>query len=133
MAQVAFSAEGKGHDSAGPPALMAYQTTHANAGGGWDGESEFIAPEGGFYFFTISCVRDASTGASNNDVRIYLRKNGADVGFAWCGSGSGTRSTGAYNVVLSLAQNDRVETFSQADADQRRLFYIYQFSGFLVL
>ena len=133
MAQVAFSVEGRRHDSDGDPDLMTYQKTHVNAGGGWDGTSAFNAPEDGVYFFAISCVRDAHTGASEDDVRIFLRKNGTDIGFAWCGQGSGKRSTGAYHVVIPLARNDRIETFAQSDGGLRRLFYLYQFSGFLVL
>ncbi len=121
MAQVDFSVEGRDHDSDGNPDLIIYQRTHVNVGGGWNGSSTFNAPEDGVYFFAISCVRDAHSGGTDNDVRIYLRKNGTDVGYAWCGEGSGRRSTGAYNVALRLARNDRIETFAQSDAGLRRV------------
>lgn len=131
-AQVVFSVSGKDHNSDGNPDLMTYQTIHANVGGGWNGSSTFNAPVAGAYFFAVSCVREASGGATADDVFILLRKNGRDVGFAWCGAGSGNRSTGVYHVAIPLRRNDRVETFANSDAGRMRLFRTYQFSGFLV-
>jgi len=132
MALVVFSVAGRNHDSDGNPDLMTYEPPHVNEGGGWNGASTFNAPEPGIYFFSISFVRDANTGGTEDDVFVFLRKQGADVGFAWCGAGSGTRSTGTYSVAIRLAKNDRIETFAGSDAGRRRVFPVYQFSGFLV-
>lgn len=133
MAQVIFSAKGENHDSDGNPDLMTYMPGGLNVGGGWNDSSTFKAPEKGFYFFSITCVRNAiNTGGTEDDVRILLRRNGTDVGFAWCGQGSGARSTGAYSVAVKLNQNDRIETFADSDGGRRRVFGIYQFSGFLI-
>jgi uncharacterized protein (DUF736 family) len=132
-AQVVFSAEGRDHSSDGNPDLIIYQTTHENVGGGWNNSSTFNAPFPGVYFFAISCVRNAvNTGGTEDDIRIALLKNGAEVGFAWCGAESGKRNAGAYNVAIRLARNDRIETFAQSDGGRQRVFGAYQFSGFLV-
>ena len=132
-AQVVFSVEGRDHSSDGNPDLINYQTTHVNVGGGWNNSSAFIAPFPGVYFFAISCVRNAiNTGGTEDDIRIALLRNGNQVGFAWCGAESGKRNTGAYNVAIRLAHNDRIETFAQSDAGRPRFFGTYQFSGFLV-
>ena len=99
-AQMIFSAEGANHTSEGDPKLMVYGQHYVNVGLRWNEQDTFRTILPGVYFFAISCVREASGGATADDVRIVLRKNGQPVGSAWCGAGSGTRSTGAYSVAL---------------------------------
>jgi hypothetical protein len=130
---IALSVQGTGHHTAGQDVLLTYPTVVTNVGGAWPINSTFLAPCSGLFYFNVTFVKDAYYfGGTQDDVLIYLMRNGSWVGEAWSGEGGGMRSTGAYGVVLKLNQGDYVQTVVHSDGGFMRHLADYNFTGFLI-
>lgn len=134
---IAVSVMGANHYSSGQDVLLNYPLPtppRANEGGAWFGNSTFIAVCPGLYYFAVDFVKDtAYHGGTNDDVYIYIARNGSYLGAAWAGemepSQQYDRSTGAYHVILRLQLGDYIQTFVHSDGGVMRNIYNYNFSG----
>jgi hypothetical protein len=140
---IAVSVFGRSHFTAGQDVLLSYAAPGSgnpvnpvtNEGGAWQNPN-FIAPCSGLYFFSIEFVKDSyySYGTppqfgTQDDVSVYLMRNGAYVGEAWSGEGAGKRGTGAYTVILRLNMLDSIQTWVHSDGGPMRHLSYYNFTG----
>ncbi|MGA8810304.1 MAG: hypothetical protein WB973_20725 [Thermoanaerobaculia bacterium] len=132
-APIALSVQGNSHHTAGQDVLLTYSTVVTNVGGAWPANSTFFAPCSGLFYFNVTFVKDAYYfGGTQDDVMVYLLRNGSSVGEAWSGEGDGARGTGAYGVALKLNQGDYVQTIVHSDGGPMRHLADYNFTGFLI-
>jgi hypothetical protein len=131
---VFFSAEGGEHTSNGNPVLLSYDVTHSNFGNKWDGISTFEAPFPGYYFFTVTAMREKHGGDfTDDDVSVYLVRSGVNIGRAWCGINVGERVPGTFQVIIPVKQGMRVSTFVGSDGGRARKLAVFQFTGQLLI
>jgi hypothetical protein len=139
---IAVSVAGQWLGTGGADTILNYATVITNVGGSpapWIGGSIFLAPCPGHYFFTVSFVKDtyypcSANGGTQDDVSIYLTRNGSLIGpnAAWSGEGAGRRGTGAFGVAVRLNQNDAVQSWVHSDGGQHRCLAAYNFTGFRI-
>ncbi len=142
--KIGFSATGA-HRSSGGRELLSYgppiTNVRPNIWSGFVGNSTFVAPCDGLYYFSITFVKDPFIGrpyGTTDDVFVYItQKRGAgpfvDKGYAWAGEGAGRRG-GAYNVVLELLAGDWVQTWAHSDGIPPKYRHLmkHDFGGFLI-
>jgi len=123
--------QGSEHSSVGNNVTMRYQSVSSNNGGGWVGPSTFFAPTTGVYFLAITAVKDAYYhGGTQDDVYMFLRRNGDYLGHGWSGEGTGMRGGLAYSTMLRLNAGDRITTLAGSDNGLPRHLAKYELSGF---
>jgi hypothetical protein len=145
--KIAVSVHGEWHGTAGADVLIPYPnitTNISNVSSVWFGQSFFVAPCGGLYFFTVSFVKDTyyNTCGGNvgttDDVMVYLTKYVGSTPTiihstgAWSGEGAGRRGTGVYSVALQLNQSDIITSWVHSDGGRHRCLASYHFTGFRI-
>jgi hypothetical protein len=139
---IAVSVAGQWLGTGGADTILNYPTVITNVGGApapWTANSVFLAPCAGYYFFTVSFVKDSYYACSGSvgtqdDVAVYLTRNGQLIGpnGAWSGEGTGRRGTGAIGVAVRLNQNDAVQSWVRSDGGFHRCLAAYNFTGFRI-
>ena len=130
---IAVSVYGSNHVTSGQDVVLTYPNVVTNEGGAWYGNSTFIAPCKGLYFFSINFVKDSYyNNGTQDDVFIYLTKNGSSAGLgvgAWSGEGAGRRGTGAFSIILRLKPGDWIQTWVRSDGGYKRHVMSYNFTA----
>lgn len=140
---VAFSVWDQQYGTSGADVVLPYNHVVTNQTyGGWPtiaNASVFTVPCAGYYFFTISFVKDAfglcgGTLGTTDDVTMYLTKNGTAVGGAqaWAGESNAKRAAGVFSVVLQLAVGDQVVSWVHSDGGLFRCMASYNLTGYRV-
>lgn len=123
-----FSAEGSGHTSSGPPALLAYDATRQNDVPGWDGESRFVAPVDGTYVFTLTFISDSPPDAGDSHMLLFI--DGREAGRVTRGPGSSGRASGL-STTVRLAAGQTIQTYADSDSGKNRHFTEFCLTGML--
>lgn len=133
-AVMGFSVSGEDYESEGAEApVTGFSQVQHNEGNVFDNDT-FTAPEDGTYYFDWTFVKDTEpTGATINDVYVYLKVNGAtDYGLAWSGRGTAVvgRNSASDSVMIPLTAGDTVQPFVKSTRGYKRYLKRYSLIGY---
>jgi len=98
----------------------------------WNGK-ELKIPRSGVYVFQINFVRQLESNKETaNDIKVNLRINKRNVGYAWAPNGASHREEASFTIALHLRKNDVIDTTVHADNGDSRALIKYSLTVFSI-
>jgi len=117
----------------GKPTQLSYKKIIPDTKTPYWNNKELTIPRSGVYIFQINFVRQLeSNKKTTNDIKVNLRINKRNAGYAWAPNGSSHREEASFTIALHLKKNNVIDTTVHADNGDSRALIKYSLTVFSI-